>query len=118
MSVAILTDLLLEHLPLFEHQTVRLGNDRDDVDDLAQLLHDNNINRAERVACGVDEKETAVNTRVLDVAVTHGGELFAEVGTVLVFDVFHNGIPATRQYKSDIRASAEFIWAEHTSSRC
>ena len=49
------------------------------------------------MAGGVDEEETAVDTRVLDVPVTHRGELFTQVGAVLVFDVFNNGVPATRK---------------------
>ena len=49
------------------------------------------------MAGGVDEEETAVDTRVLDVPVTHRGELFTQVGAVLVFDVFNNGVPATSQ---------------------
>ena len=42
----------------------------------------------------LDEEETAVNAGVLDVALSLGGELFAQVGRVLVFDVFDDGIPA------------------------
>lgn len=36
------------------------------------------------MACGIDEEETAVDTGVLDVAVSHRGKFFAEVGGVLV----------------------------------
>ena len=35
--------LLLECLPLLQSQTVRLGNDRDNIHDLAELLHDDDI---------------------------------------------------------------------------
>lgn len=42
----------------------------------------------------VDEIQTAVNTSVLDVTVTHSCQLFPEVGTVLVLDIFDNRIPA------------------------
>ena len=43
-----------------------------------------------------DEVQTAVDARVLDVAVTLRGELLAEVGAVLVFDVFDDRVPAGR----------------------
>jgi hypothetical protein len=85
---------LLERITLSQRERVRLGDDRNDVDDFAQLLHDDDINRAERVAGGVDEEQAAVDARVLDVTVAHGGELFAEVRAVLVLDVLDNGVPA------------------------
>lgn len=43
---------------------------------------------------GLDEEKAAVNACVLDVTFALGGELFPEVGRVLIFDVFHNRIPA------------------------
>jgi hypothetical protein len=49
------------------------------------------------MASGVNEEQGTVNTCVLDVTVTHGSELFAKVGAVLILDVFHDGIPATDQ---------------------
>lgn len=42
----------------------------------------------------LNEKQTAVNTGILNVAVTLGSELFAKVSGVLVLDIFHNWIPA------------------------
>ena len=53
------------------------------------------------MASGVDKEETAVDTRVLDVPITHRGELFAQVGTMLVFDVFNNGVPAMKKKGSE-----------------
>lgn len=35
----------------------------------------------------VDEEQAAVNSGVLDVLFTHGGEFFAEVGRMLIFDL-------------------------------
>ena len=87
---------MLEGIPLLERQGIRLGDDRDNVDDLAELLHDNDINRAEGVARRVDEEEGTVDTGVLDVTVALRGELLAKVGAVLVLDVLDNRIPATR----------------------
>lgn len=46
------------------------------------------------MAGGADEVQAAVDTRVLDVAVTHSGELFAQVRAVLVLDVLDDGVPA------------------------
>lgn len=43
---------------------------------------------------GLDEEETAVNAGILDVSFTLCGQFFAEIGRVLVFDVFDDGIPA------------------------
>jgi hypothetical protein len=88
------THPLLKRITLNQGERVRLGNDRNDVDDFAQLLHDDDINRAERVTGGVDEEQAAVDARVLDVAVAHSGELLAEVRAVLVLDVLDNGVPA------------------------
>lgn len=42
----------------------------------------------------VDEVQAAVDTCVLDVTVTHGSELLAEVCAVLVLDVLDYGVPA------------------------
>ena len=46
------------------------------------------------MASGVDEVQAAVDARVLDVSVTHGGQLLAQVRAVLVFDVFNDWVPA------------------------
>ena len=97
------THLDLELLALLDSQAVRLGDDGDDVDDLAELLHDDNVNGAERVARRVDEEQAAVDARVLDVAVALRGELLAEVRAVLVLDVLHNGVPASRRWKQHVR---------------
>lgn len=88
------THPLLEKLPLLERERIALGNDGYDVDDLAQLLHDNDIDGLEGMTGRCDKVETAVNTSILNVAISHCGELFAEVGGMLVFDVFDDGFPA------------------------
>ena len=85
---------MLERIPLLERQAVRLGNDRDNVDDLAQLLHHNDVDGAKGVARRVDEEEGAVNARVLDVTVALRSELLAQVRAVLVLDVLDNRVPA------------------------
>lgn len=90
----------LERLLLLDGETVGLCDDGDDVDHVAELFHDDHVNGAERVTGGVEEVQAAVDTGVLDVAVTHGGELLAEVRAVLVLDVLDNGVPAARsQFK-------------------
>ncbi len=53
------------------------------------------------MASGVDEKEAAVDARVLDVSVANSGELLAEVRAVLVLDVLHNRIPANTKHEND-----------------
>ncbi len=87
---------MLERIPLLKSQGVRLGDDGNDVDDLAELLHNNDINRAEGVASGVNEEEGTVDTGVLNVTVALRGELLAKVGAVLVLDVLYNRVPAAR----------------------
>jgi hypothetical protein len=89
--------LNLERIPLRTRQAIRLGDNRHDINHLAQLLHDNHINRAERMSRGAEEVQAAVNTRVLNVSVPHRGKLFAQVRRVLVLDVFDYGIPAEKK---------------------
>jgi len=84
----------LKGISFLRGQRVRLGNDRDYVDDLGQFLHNNDVNRAEGVARGVDEEEAAVDTGVDNIAVTHGRQLLTEVGGMLVLDVFDDRVPA------------------------
>lgn len=48
----------------------------------------------------IDEEESAVDAGVLDVAVTHGCQLFAKVGTVLVLDVLDDRVPTARTVRS------------------
>ena len=90
----LLLDALLESLALLEGQRVGLGDDGDDVDNVGQLLQDDNIDGLERVAGGLDEEQAAVDAGVLDVALSLGGELLAEVCRVLVLDVLDDGVPA------------------------
>lgn len=85
---------VLELSTLLHRQAVTLGNDRNDVDKLAKLLEDNNVNGLQGVARWLDEEQAAVDTRVLEVPLTLSSELLAEVGTVLVLDVLDNGVPA------------------------
>ena len=91
----LIAHLLLERFSFLESQAIGLGNDRHDVDNFTEFLHDNDVDRAERVASGADEVQTAVDTCVLDVAVTHSREFLAQVCAVLVFDVFDDRVPAT-----------------------
>ena len=94
MKGKFLLDAVLEHLTLFERQAVGLGDDRHDIDRLAQLPQDDNVNGLEGVAGGGDEVETAVDACVLDVAFALGGQLLAQVGAVLILYVLDNGVPA------------------------
>jgi len=64
-------NLLLERKPLFHRQAVRLCNDWNHIHDLAQLLQHDDVNRAQRVSGWIDEEQRAVNSRVLDVTVSH-----------------------------------------------
>lgn len=87
-------DALLEGSTLLKGKGVRLGDNRDNVDDLAELLEDSDVDGLEGVAGGVDEEDTAVDAGVGDEALTHGGQLLAEVSRVLVLDVLDDRVPA------------------------
>ena len=90
----LLLDALLEFLPLLESQGVGLGNDGDNIDNVGKLLQDNDVDGFQRVARRLDEEQAAVNPGVLDVALALRGEFLAEVGGVLILDIFDDRIPA------------------------
>lgn len=94
MELELLLYPVLELGTLLESQAVALGDDGYDVDKLAQLLEDDNVNGLEGVARWLDEEQAAVDACVLEVPLTLGGEFLAEVGAVLVLDVLDNGVPA------------------------
>lgn len=85
---------VLELGALLEGQAVALRNDGDNVDELAQLLEHDDVNWLQGVARRLNEEQAAVDAGILEVALTLGGQLLAEVGTVLVLDVFDNRVPA------------------------
>lgn len=64
----LLLDAVLELLALLKSERVGLCNDWHNVDGLAQLLEDNNVDRLETVAGGRNEVQTAVDAGVLNVA--------------------------------------------------
>lgn len=94
-----------KRVPFLRSQTIRLGDNRNDIDDFVQFLHDYNVNRSKGMTSWVDEVQAAMNTCVLDISVTHGGELLAQVGRVLVFDIFHDGVPAIEKVCTAVRAA-------------
>lgn len=53
------------------------------------------------MAGGGDEEQAAVNAGILDEAVTHGSQLLAKEGRVLVLDVLDNGLPARNRKAID-----------------
>ena len=104
MESKLLLDALLESLSLLEGQGVGLGNDGDDVDDIGELLQDDNIDGLERVSRGLDKEQAAVNAGVLNVSLSLGGKLLAQVCRVLVLDVLDDGVPAeTSQWHAQRR---------------
>ena len=68
MEGELLLDAVLELLALLESERIGLCNDWHDVDGLAQLLENNNVDGLEAVAGGRNEVKTAVDAGVLDVA--------------------------------------------------
>jgi hypothetical protein len=65
----LLLDAVLELLALLKREGVGLCDDGDNVDSLAQLLENDNVDGLKTVTRWGDEVETAVNTGVLDVAI-------------------------------------------------
>ena len=57
-----------------------------------QLLHDLDVERLERVACGLDEIDNSVDT-VVDNVHTVNLVLSIEVGVKSLLNVFNNGVP-------------------------
>lgn len=96
MEGELLLYALFESTPFLKRQRVRLRNDWDDVDNIGKLLQNDNVDRLQSMSRRLDEEEAAVDAGVLDIAFTLGGELFSQVGRVLVFDVFDDWIPAIR----------------------
>ena len=94
MELELLLYPFLEGGTLLEGQAIALGDDRDDVHELTKLLEHDDVNGLQGVARGLDEEQTAVNARVLEVSLTLGGQLLAQVGAVLVLDVLDNRVPA------------------------
>lgn len=115
MESEFLLNALLECAAFLEGQGVCFCNDWDNVDDVREFLQNNNIDRLEGMTGWLDEEETAVNTCVLNIAFALGGEFFSEVGRVLVFDVFDDGVPAARKLAKQL-AVATMI--ELTIGRC
>lgn len=94
MESKFLLDALLERTTFFQGQRVCLCDNRDHIDDVREFLEDNDIDGLKSMTGWLDEEETAVNTCILDIAFSLGGEFFAKIGRVLVFDVFDDRIPA------------------------
>lgn len=124
MESELLLDALLKSLTLLEGERVGLSDDGHDIDDVGQLLQDNDIDGLEaaqwkgfrvstgrlngshnlrveearqdsRMAGGLDEEQAAVDTGILDIALTLSSKLLAKVCRVLILDVLDNGVPAS-----------------------
>lgn len=97
MNLFSVTYTLSKGLALLQGQRVRLGNDGDNIDNLREFLEHNNVDGFEpnmkcireslliykdnlRMTRGGNEKQTAMDTRVGDVAITLCREFFAEIG--------------------------------------
>jgi hypothetical protein len=126
----LLLDALLESQALFEGEGIGLGDDGDDIDDIGQLLQDNDIDGLEteqcrdsvstgsqingssllaeqagqdsRMAGGLDEEQAAVDTGILDIALTLSSKLLAKVCGVLILDVLDNRVPASATSVSNL----------------
>lgn len=79
MELELFLDALLECGSLFEGERVGLGDDGNDVDDVRELLQHDNVDWLEGVPGWLDEEETAVYSRVLDISLSLCCELFPQV---------------------------------------
>jgi len=91
----LLLDALFESSAFLKRKGISLCDDRHDIDNIGELLQDHNVNWFEGVARRLNEEQAAVNPCVLNVSLSLRSELLSEIGTMLVLDVFHNGIPAS-----------------------
>jgi hypothetical protein len=57
----------------------------------------------------LDEEETAVDARILDVAFSVRRELLAQISRVLILDVLDNGVPAMTMSISNDRDTSRDI---------
>ena len=89
-----LLDAILECLALFQCERICLGDDRNHVDRLTELLQYHDVNGFERMSGGCDEVKAAVDTSILNVAFALSSQLLAQVCAMLILDVLDNRIPA------------------------
>jgi len=95
MESELLLNTFLERAALLECKRVGLCNDWHNIDHVGELLEHDDVDWFEGMARRLDEEEAAVDTGILDVALSLGGQLLSKIGRVLVFDVFDNWIPAS-----------------------
>ena len=65
----------------------------------------------------IDEVQATMDTRILDVSVTHGRKFFAQICAMLVFDIFNDGIPAVSVFSIEEKIDNEGDLAR-TIPRC
>lgn len=70
---------LLESGPLLQCQAVALGDNWYNVDKLAQLLENDDIDGLQSVSGRLNEEQAAVNSCVLEITFALGGEFLAQV---------------------------------------
>lgn len=138
-----LLDAILELLTLLHGEGVSLGDHWHHVDGLAQLLEHDNVDWSQAMARRVDEVQTAVDARVLDVPTsdhqlclrsfkyflhspfTLSCQLFPQVCGVLVLDVFDDRIPAAVVVDQvtiaggvdDVEPKPDAVLLDHMSNR-
>jgi hypothetical protein len=83
---------LLELKQVCRAQRVGLGHNGNQVDACAELLHNLNVQRLQRVASGPDEVQAGVDTEV-DLVGAARLLLLQHVRLVLVVEEFDNGLP-------------------------
>jgi len=86
---------LLESSALLESQTITLGNNGNDVDEFRELLENDNVDWLQAMARRLNEEQAAMNTSVLEVALTLSAQLLAQICAMLVLDILDNWVPAS-----------------------
>ena len=87
---------LLERASLLQGKRIGLCDNWHDIDHIRQFLEDDYVDRLQCVTGWLNEEQAAVNSGVLDIALSLSGELFSEVCRVLVFDVLDDRVPTAR----------------------
>jgi len=94
MILEVGTNFSFKYLSLVEGQAIGFGDDGDDIDYLGEFLHDDNVDGTKGMSAWVNKEKTTVNSGILNVTFTRGGQFFTQVRAVLILDVLDNCVPA------------------------
>ena len=114
-SSSVSTYPCLELVQVCGAQGIGLGDNRDEVDACAQLLHDFDVEGLQGVAGGADEVQASVYAKV-NLLLALGLLLLEHVRLVLVIEELDNGLP--RIAVVDVVAEARCVNDSQTDCSC